>query len=109
MVSRVRVDPSTIPLIARRLRVLREAVAENQAEFCRRVGLSQSAWNNYERERARISIEAAAKIHEALKIPTDWIYFGDTVVLEAVTPRQTVEAIRAVEARDEAAQRNQDT
>ena len=105
---RARVDLNMIPLIARRLRVLREAVAENQAEFCRRVGLSQSAWNNYERERARISIEAAAKIREALKIPTDWIYFGDTVALEAVTPRQTIEAIRAVEARDEAAMRSPD-
>ena len=107
--SRVRVDPNTISLIARRLRVLREAVAENQAEFCRRVGISQTAWNNYERGRARLSINAATKIREALKIPTDWIYFGDTVVLEAVTPRQTIEAIRAVEARDEAAMRSPDT
>ncbi len=106
--SRVRVDPNTIPLIARRLRVLREAVAGNQAEFCRRVGISQTAWNNYERGRARLSINAATKIREALKIPTDWIYFGDTVVLEAVTPRQTVEAIRAVEVRDEAAERDRD-
>ena len=91
-----------------RLRVLREAVAENQAEFCRRVGISQTAWNNYERGRARLSINAATKIREALKIPTDWIYFGDTVVLEAVTPHGIVEAIRAVEARDEAAERNRD-
>ena len=106
--SRVRVDPNTIPLIATRLRVLREAVAENQAEFCRRVGISQTAWNNYERGRARLSINAATKIREALKIPTDWIYYGDTVVLEAVTPHDIVEAIRAVEARDEAAERNQD-
>src|SRR4028119_947125 len=97
--SRVRVDPNTIALIARRLRVLREAMAENQAEFCRRVGISQTAWNNYERGRARLSINAATKIREALKIPTDWIYYGDTVVLEAVTPRQTVEATRAGEAR----------
>ena len=106
--NRVRVDPNTISLIARRLRVLREAVAENQAEFCRRVGISQTAWNNYERGRARLSINAATKIREALKIPTDWIYYGDIAVLEAVTPGQTVEAIRAVEARDEAAERNRD-
>ncbi len=106
--GRVRVDPNTISLMAGRLRLLREAVAENQAEFCRRVGLSQTAWNNYERGRGRISIDAAAKIREALKIPTDWIYFGDTVVLEAATPHDIVKAIRAVEARDKAAERNRD-
>lgn len=48
----------------------------SQARWCRLVGITPSAWNNYERGANRISLDQALKICRATGISLDWIYRG---------------------------------
>lgn len=63
--------------IAERLRVTREALGMNQVEFARRAGLSRNAYNAYERERERPSLDNAIRLKDAHGLSLDWIYDGD--------------------------------
>src|SRR5262249_30852518 len=62
--------------IGDRLRLTREALKKNQADWCRMVGIEQQAWNNYERGRRRISLDHALKVVKATGVGLDWIYRG---------------------------------
>jgi transcriptional regulator with XRE-family HTH domain len=65
--------------IAHRLKLTYQASGErSKAAFCRRVGISSQAWNNYESGINRISIDQALKLTSALGVSLDWIYRGRT-------------------------------
>lgn len=87
-----RVDPNSVPEIARRLRLLRKAVASNAMELVRRTGITKNAWSNYENAFARIGVDAAMKLCKEYGVTLDWIYFGDTEFLR----ERMAKKIRAV-------------
>jgi len=63
---------------ARRARQLREAVARNQVEFARLLGIPFNRWNNFER-----GLPVSRPIFDALRqaIPgfsADWLMYGET-------------------------------
>jgi transcriptional regulator with XRE-family HTH domain len=82
--------------IAERLRLTREATALSQAQWCRRVGISTTAWNNYESAARRISLEQAFKVCSAMGLTLDWIYRG----ISAGLPMQLATAIQRLETSD---------
>lgn len=97
--SHKRVDPASIPEIARRLRLLRKAVALNATELAATTGITRAAWSNYETAQARIGVDAAMKLCRAYGVTLDWIYFGDDEFLRA----HLFKRIKAVEAETEGA------
>lgn len=68
---------SDTPSVARRLEQLRKAIGMSQVEFCELTGIGKTAWNNYERARARISLNEALKVRTKTGATLDWIYAGD--------------------------------
>lgn len=84
MSSRKRIDESTLPQIARRMRLLRIAMAGSdngaQAAFARGVGLAPQNWNKYEgKSPERIGLDSAIKVVKRWPdVSLDWIYFGNT-------------------------------
>lgn len=93
MTNRRRVDPSTIPEISRRLRLLRATTGLSQAEFARQVGVSRNAWNNFELEVGRINVDAAMKLCRKYLVTLDWIYLNDS----RLVPDMMMERLRAAE------------
>lgn len=91
---------STADIEADRLRVTREATGLTQAQFCRATGIGQQAWNNYERGRVRISLNAAIKVCQAFGFTLDWIYRGDAdgVAIRLATKMREIIDRRAREA-----------
>jgi transcriptional regulator with XRE-family HTH domain len=81
-------------MIAERLRVARIASGLSQAQFCRVAGIGQQHWNNYERGRDRISVNAALKLCAAFGFTLDWIYRGN---LQSGVPINLAEKIQGVE------------
>jgi DNA-binding XRE family transcriptional regulator len=76
-----------------RLRLTREAMNLSQAAFCRLSGISQTAWNNYERGQRRISVDEAFKLASFTGVSFDWIYRG----MRTTLPMQLAERIRELE------------
>ena len=78
-----RVDPNSIPEIAKRLRMVHSSVAKMHPEltshtaFAAYVGISRNAWWNYEKGHGRISVDAAMKLYERFGVSLDWIYEND--------------------------------
>lgn len=71
-------SPAAIQL---RLKSLRLAMGMKQAPWCRLVGISTAAWNNFESGYRRISIDQAIKICSAVGVSLDWIYRGQAGAL----------------------------
>jgi transcriptional regulator with XRE-family HTH domain len=69
--------------IGERLRVSREALGYNQADFCRKAQISKTAYNAYEKAKERPSIDNAFRIKDAHKLTLEWIYDGDNSGLRA--------------------------
>jgi transcriptional regulator with XRE-family HTH domain len=64
--------------IADRLVRTRKALGfDEQAEFCRQIGVDKTVYNPFETGRRRISLEVALAIRERFAVPLDWIYCGD--------------------------------
>jgi transcriptional regulator with XRE-family HTH domain len=67
--------------VGERLKRTREALGYEghggQAIWCRFVGITPQAWNNYESGLNRISLDQAFKVCAATGVTLDWIYFGD--------------------------------
>lgn len=78
--------------IAQRLALVREVEGLSQAEFAGRANINSNAWNNYERARKRISIDAAVRLSRTYNLTLDYIYLGDSSNL----PYQLAAAIEAV-------------
>lgn len=83
-----------IGLIAERLALVREVEGMTQADFSARAEINPNAWNNYERARKRISLEAAIKLCETYHLTLDYIYLGDASNL----PYRLASALDAVRA-----------
>jgi hypothetical protein len=91
-------DPKSVPEIAQRLRLLRQALASSQAEFCRRMSdFPVKTWNNYEVVAGRISIDAAIVLVRTFGVTLDWIYLGDA----AMMPHHLMQKIAEVAAAEE--------
>lgn len=71
-------DPRSTAAIARRLVATRLALGyDNQVEFCTALGVSPQAWNNYERARAKPSLDVALQMCDRFNLTLDWIFRGD--------------------------------
>lgn len=86
-------DPATrtVPAIAARLVMTREALGLNQAEVSRRSGIKPNAYNQYERAVGRPDIDQGNKLCDGLNITLDWIYRGD----QGGLPAQILDKLRA--------------
>jgi transcriptional regulator with XRE-family HTH domain len=97
-----RIDPEAVPEIAKRLRLLRKAVADSPTHLSAVTGITRSAWSNYETGFSRIGVDAAMRLVDAFGPATgiglDWIYRNDETLLRANFRDQ----IRAIEAEEEA-------
>lgn len=78
--------------VAARLAMIREVVSLSQVEFAGRADILPNAWNNYERGRSRIGIEAAIRLVAVYQVTLDYIYLGDTSNL----PYRMAHAIEAL-------------
>ena len=63
-------------LIASRLKLTREAMGHSQAKWCKLIGVTPQAWNNYEKGFRRISVDQAIEVCDATRVSLDWIYRG---------------------------------
>lgn len=70
-------------IIAKRLVALREAVAPNAADLCRRTGLAANRWSQYESGERPITLAAATILCDKYGVTLDWIYRGDDTGLPA--------------------------
>lgn len=60
-----------------RLQLTRQAFSLSQTEFADAAGLTQHAYNQYERGHRRPNIDAAIALCDRYGITLDWIYRGD--------------------------------
>lgn len=70
--------------VKKRMRIIRLAFSERgetSRAFAVRMGFSETAWNNYEKQQ-RPSLDAAARLVSAYPgLTLDWIYLGDASTL----------------------------
>ena len=78
--------------IGDRLRISREALGLNQADFCRKAGISKTGYNAFEKAHERPSVDTALRIKDAHRLTLDWIYDGDSSGLRA----KLADAIKAI-------------
>lgn len=88
--------PTSVDSISERLELTREALGLSQAEFARRVGITEQAYTNYKRGARRISHDQAEKLCRAIGVSLDWIYRGDmqSLRLDLATKIQEILAAR---------------
>lgn len=70
-------SPTSREAIAERLKLTRMACSPSQAAFAKLTGISTQAWNNYEKDVNRISLDQARKLCERIGVTLDWIYRGE--------------------------------
>ena len=88
-------------IIGDRLRRIRLALGHTQAKaFCDSMGLLDTAWNNWERGRRVIPIEAALKGAGKTGASLDWIYRG----LDHTLPKHVADKLDAFDAGRDASQ-----
>lgn len=75
--------------IARRLSATRQSIGLSQAELCRRAGVKQSAYNQYEKAVNIIGLKGAFRICACLGVSLDWLYRGNPEKLLARTTEET--------------------
>jgi transcriptional regulator with XRE-family HTH domain len=93
-----RANPAAVPEIARRLRMLRMAVAESITDLSIQTGITRSAWSNYENGSSRIGVDAAMKLCDRYHVSLDWIYRG----LDAMIPHGLAKRLQEVAKAEEA-------
>lgn len=67
---------SSLPAIAERLVITREAMGLSQAEFCRQAGIAANSYNQYEKGKRRLNLDAGLRMCERFGYTLDWIYRG---------------------------------
>lgn len=92
-------EPTSVPEIAARLALTRQALGKSQADLCRITGITTQKWNNAETGDNRISIPDAVRLCRATGVTMDWIYRGvrhglPAVVLEAVARQENATTAR---------------
>ncbi|WP_420846830.1 helix-turn-helix domain-containing protein [Microvirga tunisiensis] len=65
-----RANPAAVPEIARRLRLLRRAVADSITDLSIQTGITRSVWSNHENGQSRIGVDAAMKLCERYHAPS---------------------------------------
>lgn len=65
------------PEIGARLRKLRKTLGLTQTDLAEKLGITQSAWTQYETGARKISVEVAAVVSRRYGVTLDWIYLGD--------------------------------
>lgn len=81
--------------VGERLRLTREAMGKDQAEFCKTAGIARNTYNQYETAKNLISLPMAHKLCDAYEncgLTLDWIYRGDNGGMR----ESLAEAIRAM-------------
>lgn len=63
--------------VARRLRRSRMALGLDQQDFGTRAGLSQPQYNQFEKGKRRLTLEAALLLCNEYGLTLDWIFRGD--------------------------------
>ena len=76
--------PEAVGRRMRQLRIVYDGdVYGSPRRFAERIGVSETAWNNYERGYRRPSVKVAVKIVIACQgVTLDWIYLGSTEALD---------------------------
>lgn len=69
------IDPPQI--IGERLHRLRHAIELNQAAIAEILGITQSAWSQYENGTRRVTLDVAGNLASRFGVTLDWIYRGD--------------------------------
>jgi transcriptional regulator with XRE-family HTH domain len=62
--------------LARRLELTREALDLNAAQLCKRIGIKENRWSQYESGERRITLEVAEALCDEFGLSLDWIYRG---------------------------------
>jgi len=93
-------DPdSSIEAISARVEALRLWCGfDNQREFARESGISQTDLNHYETGRRRISLNAANQLRRRWGVTLDWIFHGD---LRGLDHQMRIELPNLVRGKDE--------
>ena len=69
---------SSLKAIGARLVALRESTGLRQVDFCKRAGIAQNTWNQYERGESRPQLDFAIRLVDTFGVTLDWIYLGDS-------------------------------
>lgn len=75
--TKARLDPRTLPAIARRMRLLRLTTGLSISEFARETGIARTMWHNIESGFSRISVDAAMKLCDKYVLTLDWVFRGE--------------------------------
>lgn len=88
--------------IGERLRRLREALGFDQAKrFAEFVGISEQAWNHFERGRRPPTVPDAIKVAGKTGASLDWIYRG----MEHTLPMHVLQKLTALDDTEEASRK----
>lgn len=77
MPGRDPVNPYAVSEIGKRLKLLREALGKTQKTMGDLSGVTDKAWQNYEKGIRRIEIDAVTRLRENLGITSEWVYYGN--------------------------------
>jgi len=91
--------PHSLDAIAERLIALRELSGLKQNLYAKSLGITPTAWNNWERALQRISIDAARKVYQHTGVDAHWIYDGDTRLLSPAKSAELAAQVEKVRAR----------
>lgn len=89
-------NPYALGEIAKRLKLLRDALGNTQATMASLAGATPAAWGNYESGIRRIRIDEALRLCSTVGVTLDWIYRGNVAQL----PGDLIERIQ-LELRDQ--------
>jgi DNA-binding XRE family transcriptional regulator len=67
----------SVKVLARRLKLTREALELSAAEVCKRIDCAPNRWSQYEGGQRPITIAVAIAMCEEFGLSLDWIYRGD--------------------------------
>jgi DNA-binding XRE family transcriptional regulator len=63
--------------LAQRLKMTREALEITPAQLCRRLGIAENRWSQYENGKRRITMPVAIRLCDEFGLTLDWIYRGN--------------------------------
>lgn len=83
-------NPYSLPEIAKRLKLLRDAMGKTQVAMGDLAGVTDKAWQNYEAGIRRIEIDAVTRLRAALGVTSEWVYYGNVYQM----PDELLDAMR---------------
>lgn len=87
--------PHDLESTLRRVRAIRQAYSrsgETARDFAKRLGFTETAWNNYEKTQ-RPGLDAGIRIVEQFpELTLDWLYLGDSSSLRFDTREELLKA-----------------